>query len=192
MSRKQCTSHLCLYQFALATNSCSHKIQGIDVCLQNHLWLYTPLPKRITSELCASRNLHSASERRIIVPSQRDTKSMRQCSMPSVLLSEGSERTSGNRCTLLYPFPPIALLFPALHRVRKKGLKMILVAPRWPGKYWLTEIILMLYAEPWSLLLCRDLLSQAGGGRFSILIQNTWHCGPGQWVAKYECGWSAR
>ncbi len=28
--------------FALATNSCSHKIQGIDVCLQNHHWLCTP------------------------------------------------------------------------------------------------------------------------------------------------------
>ncbi len=29
------------YQFALANNSCSHKIQGIDVCLQNHHWLCT-------------------------------------------------------------------------------------------------------------------------------------------------------
>ncbi len=37
----------------LATNSCSHKIQGINVCLQNHLWLCTSLPKFNTSDLCA-------------------------------------------------------------------------------------------------------------------------------------------
>ncbi len=37
--------------FALATNSCSHKIQGINVCLQNHLWLCTSLPKFSTSDL---------------------------------------------------------------------------------------------------------------------------------------------
>ncbi len=43
------------------------KIKGIDVCLQNHLWLCTPLPKFSTSDLCASRNLRSASERRFIV-----------------------------------------------------------------------------------------------------------------------------
>ncbi len=39
--------------FALATNSCSHKIQGINIYLQNHHWLCTPLPKFITSDLCA-------------------------------------------------------------------------------------------------------------------------------------------
>ncbi len=38
--------HTSVHQFALATNSCSHKIQGINnVCLQNHHWLCTPLPK---------------------------------------------------------------------------------------------------------------------------------------------------
>ncbi len=42
-----------VHQFALATNSCSHKIQGINVCLQNHLWLCTSLPKFSTSDLCA-------------------------------------------------------------------------------------------------------------------------------------------
>ncbi len=41
--------------------------QGINVCLQNHLWLCTPLPKFSTSDLCASRSLRSASERCIIV-----------------------------------------------------------------------------------------------------------------------------
>ncbi len=42
-----------VYQFALATNSCLHTIQGINVCLQNQHWLCTSLPKLITSELCA-------------------------------------------------------------------------------------------------------------------------------------------
>ncbi len=32
---------------------CSHKIQGINVCLQNHLWLCTPLPKFSSSDLYA-------------------------------------------------------------------------------------------------------------------------------------------
>ncbi len=65
-----------VYQFALATNSCSLKLQGISVCLQNHHWLCTPLPKFITSDLCASRSLHSARELCIIVPTQRGTKSL--------------------------------------------------------------------------------------------------------------------
>ncbi len=47
------TRHTYVHQFALATNSCSHKIQGINVCLQNHLWLCTSLPKFNTSDLCA-------------------------------------------------------------------------------------------------------------------------------------------
>ncbi len=56
-----------LYQSALVTNSCSHKIQGINVCLQNHLWLCTSLPKFITSDLRASRSFRSANECRFIV-----------------------------------------------------------------------------------------------------------------------------
>ncbi len=47
------TRHTSVHQFALATNSCSHKIQGINVCLQNHLWLCTSLPKLSTSDLCS-------------------------------------------------------------------------------------------------------------------------------------------
>ncbi len=41
--------------------------------------------------------------------------------------------------TLLYAFPPIALISPTIYRVREEGLKLILIAPRWPGKYWLAE-----------------------------------------------------
>ncbi len=45
--------HTYIYQFALSSNSCSHKIQGINVCLQNHRSALHPLPKFITSDLCA-------------------------------------------------------------------------------------------------------------------------------------------
>lgn len=51
-----------------------------------------------------------------------------------------------------------------IHRVREEGLRLILIAPRWPGKYWLADIIHMLYREPWSLPLRQDLLSKAGRG----------------------------
>lgn len=46
-------------------------------------------------------------------------------------------------------------------------LRLILIAPCWPGKYWLAEIIHMLYEELWSLPVCRDLLLQAGAGDFT-------------------------
>ncbi len=61
------TRHTSVHQSALATNSCSHKIQDIEVCLQNQHWLCTPLPKFITSDFCSSRSLCSASERHFIV-----------------------------------------------------------------------------------------------------------------------------
>ncbi len=62
-----------VYQFALATNSCSHKIQyksrtGSATLSLNSL-LQTHVP---------SRRLHSASERRFIVPTQRGTKLLSQ------------------------------------------------------------------------------------------------------------------
>ncbi len=42
-----------VHQIVLATHGCLHKIQGINVWLQNHHWLWTPLTKFITSDLCA-------------------------------------------------------------------------------------------------------------------------------------------
>ncbi|XP_028306693.1 uncharacterized protein LOC114465708 [Gouania willdenowi] len=64
---------------------------------------------------------------------------------------------------LLYAFPPVEMILPVLERVRRQGLSLILVAPRWPAKSWYAEIINLLAAEPWQLPLRRDLLSQAGG-----------------------------
>ncbi len=66
-TRTQTTrTHISVHQFAMATNSCVHKIQGIDVCTGS-------APKFSASDLCASRSLCSASERRFIVI--RGTKS---------------------------------------------------------------------------------------------------------------------
>ncbi len=50
--------------------------------------------------------------------------------------------------TLLYAFPPIALISPTLYSMREEGLQLILIAPRWSGKYWLVEIRHMLYEDP--------------------------------------------
>ncbi|XP_041840350.1 uncharacterized protein LOC121639256 [Melanotaenia boesemani] len=64
---------------------------------------------------------------------------------------------------LLYAFPPLSLISPTLARVREQGLTLILVAPRWPSKHWIAEIIQLLADEPWPLPIRRDLLSQARG-----------------------------
>ncbi len=67
MSWKVCTSHYC-------SSFCT----GINVCLQNHHWLCTHYLNSLLQTYVPSRNLHSASERRIIVPSQRGTKLLSQ------------------------------------------------------------------------------------------------------------------
>ena len=67
---------------------------------------------------------------------------------------------------LLYAFPPLCLISPTLERVREQCLSIILIAPRWPGKHWLAEIVQLLSAQPWPLPLRRDLLSQANGEIF--------------------------
>lgn len=67
---------------------------------------------------------------------------------------------------LLYAFPPLCLISPTLERAREQRLSIILIAPRWPEKHWLAEIIQLLSAQPWPLPLRRDLLSQANGEIF--------------------------
>ncbi|XP_050958769.1 LOW QUALITY PROTEIN: uncharacterized protein LOC127160164 [Labeo rohita] len=67
---------------------------------------------------------------------------------------------------LLYAFPPLSLIIPTLRRVREYGHSVILIAPNWPGKVWLAEIMPLLFDQPWPLPLRRDLLSQARGEIF--------------------------
>ncbi len=52
------------------------KFKALMFAYKPHHWLCSPLSKFITSDLCASRSLHSAGKRRFIVPSQRGIKSL--------------------------------------------------------------------------------------------------------------------
>ncbi len=63
----------------------------------------------------------------------------------------------------LYAFPPIALLPGVLTRVRRDGVRLLLVAPYWPGRVWFSDLISLLDDSPWEVPIRRDLLSQAGG-----------------------------
>ena len=49
---------------------------------------------------------------------------------------------------LLYAFPPLSLISPTLTRVRDQGLSLILIAPRWPSKHWIAEIVQLLSGQP--------------------------------------------
>ncbi|XP_053092882.1 LOW QUALITY PROTEIN: uncharacterized protein LOC113526632 [Pangasianodon hypophthalmus] len=63
----------------------------------------------------------------------------------------------------LYAFPPVALLPGVLERVRRDGVRLLLVAPFWPGRAWFSDLISLLDGSPWEIPVRRDLLSQAGG-----------------------------
>ncbi len=63
----------------------------------------------------------------------------------------------------LYAFPPIALLPGVLERVRRDGVRLLLVAPFWPGRVWFSDLISLLDGSPWEIPIRRDLLSQVGG-----------------------------
>ncbi len=63
----------------------------------------------------------------------------------------------------LYAFPPIALLPGVLERVRRDGVRLLLVAPFWLGRVWFSDLISLLDGSPWEIPVRRDLLSQAEG-----------------------------
>ncbi len=63
----------------------------------------------------------------------------------------------------LYTFPPIALLPGVLERVHRDGVRLLLVAPFWPGRVWFSDLISLLDGSPWEIPVRRDLLSQAEG-----------------------------
>ncbi len=54
---KKSSRYPSLHQVTLATNSRSHQIQGTDVCLQDHNWHCTNIPKLASSNLCALQKL---------------------------------------------------------------------------------------------------------------------------------------
>ncbi len=63
----------------------------------------------------------------------------------------------------LYAFPPIVLLPGVLERVRRDGVRLLLVAPLWPDRVWLSSLISLLDGSPWEIPVRRDLLIQAEG-----------------------------
>ena len=66
----------------------------------------------------------------------------------------------------LYTFPPIALLPGVLERVRRYGVRLLLVAPYWQARIWFSDLISLLESPPWKIPIRRDLLSQADGTLF--------------------------
>ncbi len=89
----------------------------------------------------------------------------------------------------LYAFPPIALLPGVLTRVRRDGVRLLLVAPCWPGRVWFSDLISLLDGSPWEVPIRRDLLSQAGG---AILHppRSYGNCVCGPWGGTAHSFWS--
>ncbi len=65
-----------LHLTALATSGSSHQVQDTDACIQNDHRLSTLILPLTITNLHPSRSLRSASERRLVVPSQRGSKSL--------------------------------------------------------------------------------------------------------------------
>ena len=63
----------------------------------------------------------------------------------------------------LYAFPPVALLPGVLEKVRQDRVRLTLVAPRWPGRVWFSDLVSLLDGTPWRIPVRVDLLSQAQG-----------------------------
>ncbi len=60
----------------------------------------------------------------------------------------------------LYAFPPVKLNPAVLCRVKKSGVRLLLIALFWPFQTWFSELILLLYRSPWEIPIRQDLLSQ--------------------------------
>ncbi len=86
----------------------------------------------------------------------------------------------------LYAFPPIALLPGVLERVRRDGVRLLLVAPFWPGRVWFSDLISLLDGSPWEIPVRRDLLSQAEG----MILHSCGSCGCGPWGGTTHSLWS--
>ncbi|XP_033987890.1 uncharacterized protein LOC117483621 [Trematomus bernacchii] len=65
--------------------------------------------------------------------------------------------------SLLYAFPPQPLLLQTLQRVLTQGHRLLLVAPRWPGRVWFPLLRSLCCGPPWRLPDRKDLLSQLRG-----------------------------
>ncbi len=71
---------------------------------------------------------------------------------------------------LLFAFPPIALFPQVIRRIWEQKHRVLSVAPLWRNQHWFVELVRLLTAAPWPILLRRDLLSQTNG--------TIWHPSP--------------
>lgn len=93
-------------------------------------------------------------------------------------LTEGSLGTdalahSWPRGMRKYAFPPVSMLAQLLCKVREDEEQVLLVAPLWPNRTWISELSLLATALPWRIPLREDLLSQGQG--------TIWHPRPDLW-----------
>ncbi len=76
-SPKEPMLHLSSSHCQLATSGSSHQVQDTDACIQNdHRLSNPPTFTHYYESTSPSRSLRSASERRLVVPSQRGSKSL--------------------------------------------------------------------------------------------------------------------
>lgn len=74
-------------------------------------------------------------------------------------------------CLCLYTFPPVALISQVISQ--EEACAVFLMAPHWQNHPWFPELVQLVSAAPWPMLLKRDLLSQEGG--------MIWHPQPELW-----------
>ena len=87
---------------------------------------------------------------------------------PLVLSSSSSSSWTGRYGTDLAEassvhLSPIALLPGVLARVRWDGVRLLLVAPFWPGRVWFSDLVSLLDGSPREIPIRTDLHSQAQG-----------------------------
>lgn len=105
-----------------------------------------------------SPRLHTLAHRPIVWSSEH-LQSLRATHVPGILNCGADLLSRGNPLYTDWRLHPEVVDW-------DRGLSVILVAPRWPGKHWLAEIFQLLSGPPWLLPLRRDLLSQARGEIF--------------------------
>ncbi len=103
----------------------------------------------------------------------------RDLSLPVVLLPDRGNTRHGRTGTQLAVGPsqvcvsPVSLLAQTLCKIREDEEQVLLVAPYWPTRTWFPELMLLVTAPPWQILLRKDLLTQRWG--------TLWHPRPDLW-----------
>ncbi len=68
------------------------------------------------------------------------------------------------KCPYVCVPPPVKMLPQVLHqKFREEKASVLLITPYWSNRPWFPDLLEILTAPPWPILLSRDLLSQADG-----------------------------